>query len=134
MRTRWHRLLHDDAGQQRRLLAVMPSLRRTLAWIGAVGSGTVALIALLYAYRRREKDPILPAWRRLEQRYARHGLARLAHEPPLRWAARVHVHRPSPELLVLSQNFVEFRYSGKDWKVKPILQALKKHRPFSGVS
>ena len=136
-KTQWNAFLHYGANQQQQLLTALPAsvgqrlraLARHLAWLLA-GGGCIVFIA---TWQRREKDPVRRAWHQLEHRYARLGFKRHRHEPICAWAARVNAHRPSPDLLTLSQNFVAFRYAGKDCNVSRFQKAVKKHRPFCRV-
>ena len=61
----------------------------------------------------RERDPVLRAWRRMERRYRRLGLARAPHEPGGRWAERVAAARPQSgeALIALSARFAAWRYA-----------------------
>lgn len=98
-----------------------------------------ALVALgwmawLLARGERERDPLLRAWHRMGQRYARLGLVRDHAEPAGHWARRVHQQRPDPALLSLSSRFVLARYAGADVDLTSLLRDLRRHRPSSGAS
>ncbi len=80
----------------------------------------VAMLALLAAVwlvtrEAREPDPVLRAWHRLGERYARLGLGRDPHEPASDWAMRVSRARPGDDrLTLLSARFAEWRYARGD--------------------
>lgn len=93
-------------------------------------------MAWLLARGERERDPLLRAWRRLGQRYARHGLTREPHEPALDWAARVDRELADPALVVLSRRFAEARYAADvaDSARRQLIKDLHQHRPNTGAS
>jgi len=84
----------------------------------------------------RERDPLLRAWRRVGQRYAKLGLGRAAHESALDWTQRVHHARAGGDdaLQVLGARFSRWRYGGETGS-KPreplanLLRDLAAHRP-----
>jgi protein-glutamine gamma-glutamyltransferase len=105
----------------------------------AILFSAVALLALLLTWwlvarDERERDPVLRAWHRLGERYARLGLARHPHEPPLAWARRVTAKRPAgvSDLNALSRRFSEWRYAphaGDAPVARDLVRDLHAHRP-----
>jgi len=98
----------------------------------------VALLAILWmawltARAERERDPVLRAWHRMGQRYARLGLARAPHETADAWAERVRLARPSlaEGLRQLSLRFNNWRYAGHrpGREATALIAALRRHRP-----
>jgi len=91
---------------------------------------TLAWMAWLLARGERERDPLLRAWHRLGRRYARLGLARHAHEPPIAWAERVAAARPQKgeALVLLSHRFAAARYANSIGD-PTLLGDLRRHRP-----
>jgi protein-glutamine gamma-glutamyltransferase len=138
MRRGWNDLvLSFDAERQRDLFR--PFGGGALGTAGLAGLfALAAVLALgwmlwLSARGARQRDPVLRAWRRLGARYARVGLGRAMHEPPLRWLERV---RPAldggaaDELAALTRRFVESRYaSAAAAPVRPLVRDLRRHRP-----
>ncbi|AWH20568.1 DUF3488 and transglutaminase-like domain-containing protein [Stenotrophomonas sp. ZAC14D2_NAIMI4_6] len=113
----------DDLGPGQLLAGFVTAALLALAWM-----------AWLLARGERERDPLLRAWRRLGRRYARRGLGREPHEPPMIWAGRVHAQHPDPALLALSQRFADARYAGTRTDLAALLRDLRRHRPSSGAS
>lgn len=106
-----------DALRQRGLLApfgVRDADARTLGLLLAVASAACAGLGLAWAlWRRGPRDPVLAAWRRLESRLARRGLARRRGEGPqhyLRRAARA-LPAQRQELEELMRCYLELRYA-----------------------
>lgn len=98
----------------------------------------VALLAILWmawltARAERERDPVLRAWHRMGQRYARIGLGRAPHETAAAWAERVRLARPSlePGLRRLTLRFNNWRYAGHrpGREASALIAALRRHRP-----
>jgi protein-glutamine gamma-glutamyltransferase len=138
MRRGWNDfVLGFDAARQRRMLQPL-GLDATPARLAALFAG-VAVVALLLTWwlvarDERERDPVLRAWHRLGRRYARQGLARLPHEPPLAWVRRVAAARPDrvSELNALSLRFAEWRYAahaGDARAARRLARDLRAHRP-----
>ncbi|WP_164271072.1 DUF3488 and transglutaminase-like domain-containing protein [Stenotrophomonas sp. B1-1] len=113
----------DDLGPGQLLAGFVTAALLALAWM-----------AWLLARGERERDPLLRAWHRLGRRYARRGLGREPHEPPMVWAGRVHAQHPDPALLALSQRFADARYAGTRTDLAALLRDLRRHRPSSGAS
>ncbi|AWH24459.1 DUF3488 and transglutaminase-like domain-containing protein [Stenotrophomonas sp. YAU14D1_LEIMI4_1] len=113
----------DDLGPGQLLAGFVTAALLALAWM-----------AWLLARGERERDPLLRAWHRLGRRYARRGLGREPHEPPMVWAGRVHAQQPDPALLALSQRFADTRYAGTHTDLAALLRDLRRHRPSSGAS
>ncbi|MBK0025225.1 DUF3488 domain-containing transglutaminase family protein [Stenotrophomonas sp. S48] len=113
----------DDLGPGQLLAGFVTAALLALAWM-----------AWLLARGERERDPLLRAWHRLGRRYARRGLGREPHEPPMVWARRVHAQQPDPALLALSQRFADARYAGTRTDLAALLRDLRRHRPSSGAS
>lgn len=139
MRRGWNELvLSFDARRQQQLLQPfgLDDLGPGQLLAGFVMAALLALawMAWLLARGERERDPLLRAWHRLGQRYARLGLGREPHEPALHWARRVHALRPDPALITLSQRFADARYAGTCTELAPLLRDLRRHRPTSGAS
>ncbi|HAZ60958.1 MAG TPA: DUF3488 domain-containing protein, partial [Gammaproteobacteria bacterium] len=92
-------VLGFDQGRQRRLLANMglpePSVPRLAVWLALAVTAVLLLTGLGWwlagRWRNAERPPDAArrALRALERHYARRGLARPAHEPPLAWLARL---------------------------------------------
>ena len=139
LRRGWNDLvLSFDAKRQRQLLRPLglDDLHPSQLAIAFISIAALALLAMAWVLARgeRERDPLLRAWHRLGQRYARLGLGREPSEPALRWAARVHAQRPDPALLALSARFVQARYAGTRTPPASLLADLRRHRPTSGAS
>jgi len=139
MRRGWNELvLSFDARRQQQLLQPfgLDDLQPGQLLAGFVMAALLALawMAWLLARGERERDPLLRAWHRLGQRYARLGLGREPHEPALHWARRVNAQRPDPGLITLSQRFADARYAGTCTELAPLLRDLRRHRPTSGAS
>ncbi|WP_312708834.1 DUF3488 and transglutaminase-like domain-containing protein [Stenotrophomonas sp.] len=117
------RLGIDTLGPGQLLAGFVMAVLLALAWM-----------AWLLARGERERDPLLRAWHRLGRRYARRGLGREPHEPPMAWARRVHAQHPDPALLALSQRFADARYAGTCTDLAALLRDLRRHRPSSGAS
>lgn len=88
----------------------------------------------LVARGERERDPVLRAWRRLGQRYARLGMAPEPHESAAAWTRRVSTALPhaADTLQLLSARFIQWRYA--DRKADPasaraLVRDLLAHRP-----
>ncbi|AWH28287.1 MULTISPECIES: DUF3488 and transglutaminase-like domain-containing protein [unclassified Stenotrophomonas maltophilia group] len=113
----------DDLGPGQLLAGFVTAALLALAWM-----------AWLLARGERERDPLLRAWHHLGRRYARRGLGREPHEPPMVWAGRVHAQQPDPALLALSQRFADARYAGTRTDLAALLRDLRRHRPSSGAS
>lgn len=135
MRRNWNNLvLGFDARRQQQLLRPLGierlDARQLVMLFGLISLLVLGVMAWLLARGERENDPLLRAWHRLGQRYARLGLGREPHEPALEWAQRVAEARPqvAETLLPLSQRFVRARYAGT--AMDPALSAdLRRHRP-----
>jgi transglutaminase-like putative cysteine protease len=91
---------------------------------------TLAWMAWLLARGERERNPLLRAWHRLGRRYARIGLDRHAHEPPIAWAGRVDAARAQGDeaLVLLSRRFAAARYADLVGD-STLLGDLRRHRP-----
>jgi transglutaminase-like putative cysteine protease len=141
MRRGWNDfVLGFDANRQRDLLRSMhvgadPDRALLLAFAAA------ALLALAWmawrvAREQRERDPVLRAWRGLEKRYARRGLDRAPHEPPMAWARRLNGLSPNPTpLQALTARFSEWRYASHQRdprRARELFRDLRAHRPFDG--
>lgn len=136
MRRGWNDfVLGFDARRQARMFQDwgLQSLEPSrLALVFAVVTALVlAGMGWLLARGEREPDPLLRAWHRLGRRYARLGLAPLAHEPALSWARRVAAARgPAADALVsLSQRFADSRYAAAHRDMSVLLRDLRRHRP-----
>ncbi len=131
-------VLGFDAERQRHLfrplgLDDLPPSRLALAFAAA------ALLALGWmawssARSGRERDPVLRAWRRLGERYARAGLARAAYEPAATWAARIapRLADGGASLRPLIVRFDNWRYAphpGGRSTARALASALRRHRP-----
>lgn len=129
-------VLGFNAQRQQRMLDPLG-----LAGIG--GRGLVLLFALVaglamgwmawwLARGERERDPLLRAWHRLGERYARIGRARDAHEPAQAWADRVaaDVPRAGIDLRTLGRRFSAARYARVEPAVvRALVRDLSAHRP-----
>jgi protein-glutamine gamma-glutamyltransferase len=152
MRRGWNDfVLGFNANRQRQLFSAlgmpdMDSSRLTQIFI------LCTLLALggmwwLTTRNERERDPLLRAWRRLEQRYRRIGLSRERHEPAQRWAERIarnhggaHSDRQRrlDALHALSARFAHWRYARRegqdnhapdDRALKALIRDIRRHRP-----
>ncbi|KEZ77661.1 DUF3488 and DUF4129 domain-containing transglutaminase family protein [Salinisphaera hydrothermalis] len=132
-RDAWYhaRMLWDavDAGWNRWFLAYGPALQQRLfAALGIAGFGTaiavltglvvgtLALVSLWLAWHmraEREADPVVRAWRRIERRLARIGLARHTGETPVGYARRVAATRPAltRQITDLAARYARLRYA-----------------------
>ena len=130
-------VLGFDAARQKRLLQPLGidrlDDRQLIALFAAVGGLALAWMLWLTARRERERDPLLRAWHRLGNRYARLGLERAPDEPALAWAARVAAARPpSSALTALSRRFADWRYAhghGRKQELRALVRDLRRHRP-----
>jgi len=130
-------VLGFDAARQQamfRPIGVEASPWKLVGIFAAIAGLALALTSWLLARREREHDAVLRAWHRLGRRYARAGLGRAPDEPALHWAARVAAAREAgaPELLVLSQRFVHWRYArqkGDATVAHALARDLRVHRP-----
>lgn len=97
----------------------------------ALAAAAVAAMAWWLARGERERDPLLRAWHRLGERYARLGLGREPYEPAQEWARRVAAARPraGQELVALSQRFADSRYAPGHGGLRQLVQDLRRHRP-----
>ena len=103
-----------------------------LVLVFAVIAGlALAWMGWLIARGERERDPLLRAWHRLEQRYRRIGRGREPHEPAGEWASRVAADRPraGEHLSTLSQRFSDARYAAGAGNIDALLRELSRHRP-----
>ncbi|NYZ64015.1 transglutaminase TgpA family protein [Luteimonas deserti] len=134
----WNDLvLGFDAGRQQlmlRRLGIEHVETTTLALLFALcASLALGWMLWLVARSERERDPLLRAWHRLGRRYARLGLARAAHEPPLAWAGRVATARgDASTLLALTRRFVAARYAAAQ-SDPALTRDLRAHRPAEEV-
>ncbi|KAB8198317.1 DUF3488 domain-containing protein [Lysobacter maris] len=134
-------VLGFDADRQRRLLKPMGIERlepRQMILLFALAASIAVLWMAWLSHRgERERDPLLRAWHRLDRRYTRLGLGRVASETVGDWNRRVAAARPdlAPELNELSQRFVEWRYAGTQagpggpQRLRDLIRALRRHRP-----
>jgi protein-glutamine gamma-glutamyltransferase len=156
MRRNWNDLvLGFDASRQQRLLKPLGIDKlegQQLALMFAIAAGLALLwMVWLSARGKREADPLLRAWRRLNTRYRRFGLERDSHETAGDWTERVARLRPdlAPALRELSHRFAIWRYAeyqpgqqahALSGKIKPdvikpdvikrdLIKALRRHRP-----
>ncbi len=136
LRRSWNDLvLGFDAQRQQALLRPLGLQRlqpsQLLLAFAALAALALAGMAWLLARGEREPDPLLRAWHRLGERYARLGLGRAAHEPAMDWARRVAAaRRPSGEaLLALSRRFAEARYAPRHGGLRQLVDDLRRHRP-----
>jgi len=126
-----------DAARQRQLLRPLGVDEVGIAWLtGAFFA--VSLLALLWmawltARAERERDPLLRAWHRLDDRYVRIGLGREPYETASRWAERVSMARPEAGVALsqLSRRFNNWRYAGRQpgHEALALIRAVHRHRP-----
>ena len=126
-----------DAARQRQLLRPLGVDEVGIAWLtGAFFA--VSLLALLWmawltARAERERDPLLRAWHRLDDRYVRIGLGREPYETASRWAERVSMARPEAGVALsqLSRRFNNWRYAGRQPGAEAValIRAVHQHRP-----
>jgi len=130
-------VLGYDASRQRRLLQPLgipdlDSAKLIQLFVLAVALSLGGMFWLT-TRQERERDPVLRAWRAMEARYRRFGLARERHEPAGRWAARVVAARPqSAALAGLSARFADWRYArghGGTADARDLIRDLRRHRP-----
>ena len=138
MRRGWNDfVLGYDASRQRRLLQPLgvPDLDSAKLIQLFVLAVALALGGMFWLTTRqeRERDPVLRAWRAMEARYRRLGLARERHEPAGAWAARVVAARPQASALrELSARFADWRYArdhGGAGDPRGLIRDLRRHRP-----
>ena len=131
-------VLGFDAARQRRMLRPLgladlaPS--RLVLLFAAAAVLALAWMAWFSARAGREADPVLRAWRRLGQRYARVGLGRGAHEPAAAWAARIapNLSDGGTALRLLTLRLDNWRYAphqGGRRAASALMRALRRHRP-----
>jgi transglutaminase-like putative cysteine protease len=136
-------VLGFDAARQRRMLRPLglddlaPS--RLVLLFTATAVLALAWMAWFSARAGREADPVLRAWRRLGQRYARAGLGRAPHEPAGTWAARIapNLSDGGTTLRPLILRFDNWRYAqhpGGRWASRALVRALRRHRPDTSAS
>jgi transglutaminase-like putative cysteine protease len=90
----------------------------------------------------RERDPLMRAWRGLEQRYLRTGRRRERHEPAQRWAARLlraeeqtgtnsATQQRLSELTDLCARLASWRYAPREGRenLDVLMRDLRRHRP-----
>lgn len=144
LRRGWNDLvLGFNADRQRNLLKPFGGdalgQQALVALFAAAAILALAWMLWLSARGSRERDPLLRAWRRVDRRYARVGLGRAPHEPPLRWVARIAPGLdagPAGELSALTRRFVETRYAGDVGDAAPtriLVRDLRRHRPGRGL-
>lgn len=132
-------VLGFNANRQRQLFSSLgvPDMDPTrLAQIFIVGT-ILALGGMWWLTTRneRERDPLLRAWRRLEARYRRIGLARERHESAQSWAqraAREQTETDSMPLSTLTERFARWRYARHDHERSErdaLIRDLRRHRP-----
>ena len=137
MRRGWNDfVLGFDAARQQRILNPLGvgdvDAKGLVALFALLGGAALAAMLWLVARGERERDPVLRAWRRLGDRYARIGLGREPHEAAGDWSARVLASRPADAALaVLSARFARWRYAspadGAD--ARALARDLRAHRP-----
>lgn len=136
MRRGWNDLVLGFNAQRQQALLQPLGLQRLqpsqlLLAFCALAALALAGMAWLLARGERERDPLLRAWHRLGERYARLGLGRAAHEPALDWARRVAAARPQSgqALVALSQRFADSRYAPTHGGLRQLVEDLRRHRP-----
>ncbi len=131
-------VLGFDAARQRRMLRPLGlddlAPTRLVLLFAAAAVLALAWMAWFSARAGREADPVLRAWRRLGQRYARVGLGRAAHEPAGAWAARIapNLSDGGTALSPLILRFDNWRYAphqGGRLAASALARALRRHRP-----
>ncbi|HEU4993162.1 MAG TPA: DUF3488 and transglutaminase-like domain-containing protein [Luteimonas sp.] len=131
-------VLGFDAARQRRLLAPLGVDDIAPARLALLFAGCALLalgwMAWFSARAGRERDPVLRAWRRLNDRYARAGLARAVHEPAAAWAERIatRLGDGGETLRPLILRFDNWRYAGHRGgrpAANALARALRRHRP-----
>jgi transglutaminase-like putative cysteine protease len=131
-------VLGFDAARQRQLLQpfglddLAPS--RLALLFAAAAVFALAWMAWFSTRTGRERDPVLRAWRRLGDRYARAGLGRPPHEPAGDWAARIapRLADGGTSLRPLILRFGDWRYAphpGGRLAAEALARALRRHRP-----
>ncbi|MGE8280801.1 MAG: transglutaminaseTgpA domain-containing protein [Stenotrophomonas sp.] len=138
LRRGWNNaVLSFDAQRQSQLLRAFGvaklSPSQLVALFATFAIATVGLMAWLLARGERQRDPLLRAWHRVGQRYARLGLAREPAETALNWAHRVELQLPDCGLSALSQRFSDARYAGGLTDDDSLLADLRRHRPKPGA-
>lgn len=131
-------MLGFNAERQQRLLRPfgIDRLDPTRLVVLFASAAVLALLWMIWLSNRgtREADPVLRAWHRLNQRYARLGLARAPYEAAGDWAERVSNVRPdlAEPLRILTKRFNDWRYadaqSGRR-TAHDLVRALRTHRP-----
>lgn len=139
LRRNWNDLvLGFDASRQARMLRPFgfdhTDATTLVALFALVACGALGWMVWLTTRTEREPDAVLRAWRRLEKRYARLGLARGRHEPPKAWLARVAAARPdlADALGALVARFSDWRYAhaaGAISDAGALVSDLRAHRP-----
>jgi protein-glutamine gamma-glutamyltransferase len=130
-------VLGYNAGRQRHLLESLgvPDLDSARLIQLFMLATILAMSAMFWLATRqeRERDPVLRAWRSLEQRYRRQGLEREPHEPVGLWTQRVLASRPqAEELRRISARFIDWRYArdhGGMVGTEALIRDLRRHRP-----
>lgn len=128
-------VLGFDARRQQDLLRTIGLSRLDTTGLGSAFALVAVLVlggmAWLLARGERERDPLLRAWHALGARYAKLGLERQPHEPPLAWARRVAASHPAAgaSLVPLSQRFAEARYAAAVSDIPALVRDLRRHRP-----
>src|SRR5690606_26450202 len=131
-------VLGFDAVRQRQLLKPLglddlPPARLALVFAAAAALA-LAWMLWLTARTGRERDPVLRAWHRLGERYARRGLGRAPHEPAGAWSRRIGADLPDggEALQRLILRFNNWRYAvgvGDAPEQAALARDLRRHRP-----
>jgi len=128
-------VLGFDATRQQRMLRPLGldglDPGRLFLLFAGIAAATLGGIVWWLARGEALADPLLRAWHRLGQRYARLGLARAAHETAGDWAARVGSARPAADLTALAARFAQARYAGAaaEGSWRQLIRDLQRHRP-----
>ena len=130
-------VLSFDATRQQQLLRPFGIQKLDPSQLIGLFAGFAVLALLLMAWLlargERQRDPLLRAWHRVGQRYARLGLGRAPSETATDWARRVELQLPGGGLPALSQRFSDARYAGGRSDVVSLLADLRRHRPKPGA-
>ncbi len=92
----------------------------------------MAWMVLLLRRGERVADPLLRAWHALSKRFAKHGLAREAHEPVHAWLDRITRARPenAAAMQALAERFSAMRYADVSReKTAQLIRDIKRFRP-----
>ena len=137
VRYNWNDMvLGFNANRQRQLLSSIGIKKldeSQLIALFALFAG-IALLGMLWLVSRKERinDPLLRAWKGVNDRYKKIGLERKGHESAYNWAQRVRDQTGDEALLHLSDRFNQLRYGTQqdsEQVLQQLIRDIRQHRP-----